>query len=41
MQTKVIVDLYGDNQVGLTRTDIAQIYEKEYDRLKKAKESNL
>ena len=41
MQTKVILDLYRDNQVGLTPRDIAEIYETEYIRQKEAKESNL
>lgn len=41
IQTEVVVDLYKDNKAGLTAPKIAEIYEEEYSRLKKAKESNL
>jgi len=41
MQTGTIIELYRDNKVGLTSREIATIYETEYDRLKKAKESNI
>ena len=34
MQTQFIVELYRNNTVGLNPTEIAQIYEEEYNRLK-------
>lgn len=38
MQTQLIVDLYGNNAVGVTRLEIAQTYENEYIKQKKALE---
>lgn len=34
MQTQLVVDLYRNNTVGLDPTEIAQIYEEEYNKLK-------
>ena len=41
MQTGLVVNLYRDNKVGLTPREIATIYELKYDRLKKAKQSDI
>ncbi len=38
MQTQLVVDLYRDNTVGLSRNEIAQIYEEHYTQLKAAAE---
>ena len=40
MKTEVIIELYQDNTIGLTKVQIAEIYEKEYARLKEVKQTN-
>ena len=40
-RTEFIVNLYQNEKVGPTSREIAEIYEEEYDRLKKAKRSNF
>jgi hypothetical protein len=40
-QTSIVLKLYETNNVGLTSPEIAQIYEEEFSRLKKAKEEDL
>ncbi|MDJ0580028.1 NACHT domain-containing protein [Crocosphaera sp.] len=37
MKTEVIIELYKDNTIGLTKVTIAEIYETEYARLKQVK----
>ena len=41
MQTKVVIDLFRDDQAGLTLREIGKIYEEEYTSLKEEKDSNL
>ena len=40
MKTEVIIELYQDNTIGLTKVNIAEIYEKEYERLKQQKSAD-
>ncbi|MDY7005222.1 MAG: NACHT domain-containing protein [Cyanobacteriota bacterium] len=41
MDSRLMIDLYEKNSVGLTTPEITKIYEEEYTRLKEAKNSNL
>jgi len=41
MDSRLMIDLYEKNSVGLTTREITKIYEEEYTKLKEAKDSNL
>ncbi|NES03871.1 MAG: NACHT domain-containing protein, partial [Okeania sp. SIO2F4] len=41
MDSRLMIDLYEKNSVGLTTPEITKIYEEEYTKLKEAKDSNL
>ncbi|NES75492.1 MULTISPECIES: hypothetical protein [unclassified Okeania] len=41
MDSRLIIDLYDENPVGLTKPEITKIYEEEYSRLKKKKDSDI
>lgn len=41
MDSRLMIDLYEKNSVGLTTPEITKIYEEEYTRLKEIKDSNL
>ncbi|MEB3339256.1 hypothetical protein [Okeania sp.] len=41
MDSRLMIDLYEKNSVGLSTPEITKIYEEEYTKLKEAKDSNL
>ncbi len=41
MDSRLMIDLYEKNSVGLTTPEITKIYEEEYTKLKEAKDSNI
>ncbi len=41
MDSRLMIELYEQNSVGLTTPEITKIYEEEYARLKEEKDSNL
>lgn len=41
MDIKSIIDIHGENSVGLTKAEITDIYRKEYTKLKEEKDSNF